>query len=154
MKRKGKLWIRIFPDKPVTKKPLEVRMGKGKGALEYWVAVVRPGRMLFEMDGVPEALARESLRLAAAKLPDHDAVRAAARAPRDGARGTTMKATELRELTDEELGQRYREAEKELFNLRMQQATGQLEKPSRLRDCAARWRGSMTVMNERKGNAA
>lgn len=68
VKRKGKVWIRIFPDKPVTKKPLETRMGKGKGAPEYWVAVVKPGRILFEMDGVPEALARESMRLAAAKL--------------------------------------------------------------------------------------
>lgn len=69
MKRKGKLWIRIFPDKPVTKKPLETRMGKGKGAVEGWVAVVKPGRMLFEMDGVSEALARDAIRLAAAKLP-------------------------------------------------------------------------------------
>jgi large subunit ribosomal protein L16 len=68
MKRKGKLWIRIFPDKPVTKKPIEVRMGKGKGNPEYWVAVVRPGMMLFEVDGVPDHIARESLRLADAKL--------------------------------------------------------------------------------------
>jgi len=68
MKRKGKLWIRIFPDKPVTKKPIEVRMGKGKGNPEYWVAVVRPGMMLFEVDGVPDKVARESLRLADAKL--------------------------------------------------------------------------------------
>ncbi len=69
MKRKGKLWLRVFPDKPYTKKPLEVRQGKGKGPVEGWVAVVRPGRMLFEMDGVPEAVAREALRLAASKLP-------------------------------------------------------------------------------------
>ena len=69
MKRKGKLWIRIFPDKPITKKPLETRMGKGKGAVEGWVSVVKPGRMLFEVSGVSEAVARESLRLAATKLP-------------------------------------------------------------------------------------
>ena len=69
MKRKGKLWIRIFPDKSYSKKPLEVRMGKGKGAVEGWVAVVRPGRLLFEMDGVTEAQAVECLRLAATKLP-------------------------------------------------------------------------------------
>jgi len=69
MKREGQLWIRIFPDKPVTKKPLEVRMGKGKGAVEYWAAVVRPGRMLFELDGVPADIAVEALRLAAQKLP-------------------------------------------------------------------------------------
>jgi len=68
MKRKGKLWIRIFPDKPVTQKPVEVRMGKGKGNPEYWVAVVKPGAVLFEVAGVTEQMARESLRLADAKL--------------------------------------------------------------------------------------
>lgn len=69
MKREGKVWIRIFPDKPITSKPAEVRMGKGKGALDYWVAQIKPGRVLFEMDGVPEEVAREALRLAAQKLP-------------------------------------------------------------------------------------
>ncbi len=69
MKREGQLWIRIFPDKPITKKPAEVRMGKGKGAPEYWAAVVRPGRMLFELDGVSPEVAKEALRLAAQKLP-------------------------------------------------------------------------------------
>ena len=69
MKREGQLWIRIFPDKPITKKPLEVRMGKGKGSVEYYAAVVNPGRMLFEMDGVPFEVAKEALRLAAQKLP-------------------------------------------------------------------------------------
>ena len=69
MKRKGKLWIRIYPDKSVTSRPPETRMGKGKGQPEYWVAVVRPGNILFELAGVPESVARESLRLAANKLP-------------------------------------------------------------------------------------
>ncbi|MDQ3796715.1 MAG: 50S ribosomal protein L16 [Pseudomonadota bacterium] len=69
VKRGGKIWIRIFPDKPVTKKPLEVRQGKGKGNVEYWVAQVQPGRVLYEMEGVEEDVAREALRLAAAKLP-------------------------------------------------------------------------------------
>ena len=69
MKRKGKLWIRIFPDKSVTARPPETRMGKGKGQPEYWVATVRPGNILFELDGVTESVARESLRLAADKLP-------------------------------------------------------------------------------------
>jgi large subunit ribosomal protein L16 len=69
MKREGQVWIRIFPDKPVTKKPAEVRMGKGKGAPEYWVAVVRPGRIIFEAEGVPIEVAKEALRLAAQKLP-------------------------------------------------------------------------------------
>src|SRR6478672_13525239 len=69
MKREGNVWIRIFPDKPITKKPQEVRMGKGKGNPEYWAAVVEPGRILFEADGVPVAVAKEALELAAAKLP-------------------------------------------------------------------------------------
>ena len=69
IKRGGKVWIKIFPDKPVTKKPAETRMGKGKGAPEYWVAVVKPGRVMFEIEGVSEDVARDALRLAAQKLP-------------------------------------------------------------------------------------
>ena len=69
MKREGKVWIRIFPDKPITNKPAEVRMGKGKGAPSHWVAVVRPGRIMFEADGIPMEIAKEALRLAAQKLP-------------------------------------------------------------------------------------
>jgi large subunit ribosomal protein L16 len=69
MKREGKVWIRIFPDKPITSKPLEVRMGKGKGAVDHYVAVVKPGRIMFEIDGVPHEVAIEALRLAAQKLP-------------------------------------------------------------------------------------
>ena len=69
VKRGGKIWIRVFPDKPITKKPLEVRQGKGKGAVEFWVALIQPGRVLYEMEGVTEEMAREALGLAAAKLP-------------------------------------------------------------------------------------
>src|SRR6266496_4041974 len=69
MKRRGKVWLRVFPDKSITKKPLEVRMGTGKGGVESWVAVIRPANVLFEVDGVTEAVARESMRLASAKLP-------------------------------------------------------------------------------------
>jgi large subunit ribosomal protein L16 len=69
MKREGNVWIRIFPDKPITKKPLEVRRGKGKGAPDHWAAVVKPGRILFEIDGVPLQIAQEALQLAASKLP-------------------------------------------------------------------------------------
>ena len=69
IKRGGKVWIRVFPDKPVTKKPLEVRMGKGKGGVEYWVAQIQPGKVLYEIEGVSEELAREAFALAAAKLP-------------------------------------------------------------------------------------
>jgi large subunit ribosomal protein L16 len=69
IKRGGKIWVRVFPDKPITKKPQETRMGKGKGAPEQWVCVIRPGRIMFEMEGVPEGDARKAMRLAAAKLP-------------------------------------------------------------------------------------
>jgi large subunit ribosomal protein L16 len=69
IKKGGKLWIRVFPDKPITKKPLEVRMGKGKGSVEYWVALVQPGKILYEMDGVPHDIAIEALSLAGSKLP-------------------------------------------------------------------------------------
>jgi large subunit ribosomal protein L16 len=69
VKRGGKLWIRVFPDKPISKKPLEVRMGKGKGSVEYWIAQIQPGRMLYEIEGISEELAREAFSLAAAKLP-------------------------------------------------------------------------------------
>ena len=69
VKRGGKLWIRVFPDKPVSKKPLEVRMGKGKGAPEFWVAVIKPGRILYELEGITDQMAKDALRLAASKLP-------------------------------------------------------------------------------------
>jgi large subunit ribosomal protein L16 len=69
VKRQGKIWIRVFPDKPITSKPLEVRMGKGKGGVDHWVALIKPGQMLFEMQGVDEKIAREAFTLAAAKLP-------------------------------------------------------------------------------------
>ena len=69
VKRQGKIWIRAFPDKPITEKPLEVRMGKGKGNVEYWVALIQPGKVLYEMDGVSEEIARQAFALAAAKLP-------------------------------------------------------------------------------------
>ncbi|MFT5277364.1 MAG: large subunit ribosomal protein L16 [Glaciecola sp.] len=69
VKRQGKIWIRVFPDKPITEKPLEVRQGKGKGNVEYWVCQIQPGRVLYEMEGVPESIAREAFALAAAKLP-------------------------------------------------------------------------------------
>ena len=101
IKRGGKVWIRIFPDKPITKKPAETRMGKGKGNPEGWVAVVKPGRMMFELEGVDDARRRErALELAAAKLPVKSQVRDA----RGGAarRSYAVKADEIRELTDEE----------------------------------------------------
>ena len=89
IKRGGKIWIRVFPDKPITKKPLETRMGKGKGAPEQWVAVIKPGRILYEMEGVPEKWRAQALRLAAAQAADQDEVREARRTEVDG-----MKAGE------------------------------------------------------------
>ena len=99
LKRGGKVWIRIFPDKPLTKKPLETRMGKGKGAPEMWVAVVQPGRILFEMEGVEGPLAKEAFRLAAHKLVDSDD---------HGGRGGAwpMEAKELREMSADDLAQK------------------------------------------------
>ncbi len=93
IKRGGKIWIRVFPDKPITKKPQETRMGKGKGAPEEWVCVVRPGRILFEMEGVNETDAREAMRLAVGEAPDQDQVRDAVR----GGEGV-MKVAEFRDL--------------------------------------------------------
>ena len=94
MKRAGRVWIRVFPDVPVSKKPTEVRMGKGKGTPEFWVARVKPGRVMFEIDGVGDQVAREALRLAAAKLPLR--TRVVARIEVRSARGKTMKAAQVR----------------------------------------------------------
>ena len=123
VKRGGKIWIRVFPDKPITKKPQETRMGKGKGAPEQWVCVVRPGRILFEMEGVPEAEARKAMRLAAAKLPipTKFATRFAA------GEGVMTKVSEFRDLGADELRQRERDMDDQLFRLRIQKSMGQTE---------------------------
>src|SRR5207247_9585718 len=124
MKRKGKLWIRIFPDKSVTSRPPETRMGKGKGQPEYWVATVRPGNILFELDGVPESVARESLRLAADKLPvrtkllTRHHVRAAEQ---------PMKMKEFSELGMDELLTKRRDLRQESLHLQLHQESGPLE---------------------------
>ena len=102
--RGGKIWVRVFPDKPITKKPQETRMGKGKGAPEQWVCVVRPGKVLFEMEGIPEKEAREAMKLAAAKLPIMTKFATPVRAGEDA-----MKAAELRDLGVDELGVKERE---------------------------------------------
>ena len=93
IKRGGKIWVRVFPDKPITKKPQETRMGKGKGAPEGWVAVIKPGRILFEMEGVDETEARRAMELACGEAADQDEVRDPLRAGE-----SVMKASELREL--------------------------------------------------------
>ena len=120
IKRGGKVWINVFPDKPLTKKPAETRMGSGKGSPEGWVAVVKPGRVMFELAGVPEPLAREAMRLAGHKLP--------VKTKFVTARGRLMTtAKELRDLHDDELVEQIKTARRELFGLRFQHATGELE---------------------------
>ena len=109
IRRTGRLWIRIFPDVPVSSKPAEVRMGKGKGSPEFWVARVKPGRILFELDGIPGPLAKTAFERAAEKLP-------------------------IKVKTDDQLQQQLGELKREQFNLRFQAATNQLEKPSRVRE--------------------
>ena len=126
IKRGGKVWINIFPDKPYTKKPAETRMGSGKGTPEGWVAVVKPGRVMFELSGVPEPLAREAMRLAGHKLPVKTKF-----VMREGA-GQQMKAVEVHNLEDPQLVEFADNARQEVFNLRFQHATGQLENTARL----------------------
>ena len=121
MKRAGRVWIRIFPDVPVSKKPLEVRMGSGKGTPELWVARVEPGRILFEIDGVTVAVAKEALALAAAKLPIKTRFVERIASRRDMKAGR-HQSDDQRQIDDEVL-----KLKKEQFNLRFQRATGQLE---------------------------
>ena len=143
--RGGKIWVRVFPDKPITKKPQETRMGKGKGAPEQWVCVVRPGRVLFEMEGVSEKDAREAMRLAAAKLPIHDQVRDPLRAGEDA-----MKAAELRDLGADELGAKERELTDQLFRMRIQKSMGQLEAPDKMRTVRRDLARIKTVLRQKR----
>ena len=128
IKRGGKVWINIFPDKPITQKPAETRMGSGKGNPERWVAVVKPGRVMFELSGVPEPTRPRGHASRDAQAPDQDPLRG------PSGRGLSPMATakELRELNDTELEHRLGEAKEELFNLRFQNATGQLDNISRI----------------------
>src|SRR3989442_12314410 len=112
IKRGGKVWINVFPDKPVTKKPAETRMGSGKGSPEGWVAVVKPGRVMFELAGVPEPLARDAIRLAAHKLP----VKSKFVLREDHA--VTVQAKRLRDLTEPQLRKQAADLRKDLFGLR------------------------------------
>ena len=129
MKRAGRVWIRLFPDVPVSKKPTEVRMGKGKGTPEFWVARVKPGRVMFEIDGVTDA---GGARVAAARRRQAAAQDARGRAHRGGLR--TMKAGQVRGLTVDQLNDELVKLKKEQFNLRFQAASGQLENTARVRE--------------------
>jgi large subunit ribosomal protein L16 len=120
MKRAGRVWIRIFPDVPVSKKPAEVRMGSGKGTPELWVARVKPGRVIFEIDGVTVQTAKEALSLAASR--SEEVVMA------------EMKPDDIRRMSSDQMDDAVLNLKKERFNLRFQRATGQLENTSRLRE--------------------
>ena len=136
VKRGGQVWTSIFPDKPITKKPAETRMGKGKGNPEYWVAVVKPGRILYEMDGVTPDIAREAFRLASHKLPI--ATKCVVRGEfwisrRDVKQEHAYGSERIEQLTGAELYEKEKQLVQELFNLRFQFGTGRLENPMQIR---------------------
>ena len=142
IKRGGKVWINIFPDKPYTEKPAETRMGSGKGNPEGWVAVVKPGRVMFELAGVEEDLARDAMRLAGHKLP----IKTKFVQARGGG---GVKASEAHALDDHDLVVRLREAREEAFNLRFRHATGELENTSRLSEARRDVARLLTVARQR-----
>ena len=143
IKRGGKVWINVFPDKPITKKPAETRMGSGKGNPEGWVAVVKPGKVMFELAGVPEDLAKDAMRLAGHKLPIRTKF-----VRREGAE-QSMKASEAHNLKDDELVERIRQTREEQFALRLQHATGELENTSRITRVRRDVARLLTVAKER-----
>src|SRR5580704_770297 len=147
IRRGGKVWITIYPDRPLTKKPAETRMGSGKGAPEWWIANVKPGRVMFELSGVPEPIAREALRRAMHKLPMKCKFEAGRRG---GVMAKGLAAADLRTWTEEELELKLTEAKIELFNLRFQAATGQLESHGRLRAVRKEIARIYTVKRERE----
>jgi large subunit ribosomal protein L16 len=129
IKRGGRVWIRVFPDKPISRKPAEVRMGNGKGNPEYFVCEIQPGKIIFEMDGVDAALAKEAFALAAAKLP----FRTASVHRLLGEGNPSMKASELRAKSGDDLQKELNELLKAQFGLRMQHATQQLANTSQIK---------------------
>ena len=136
IKRGGQVWIKIFPDKPITEKPAETRMGSGKGSPEYWVAVVKPGRVMFEIAGVPEETAREAMRLAMHKLPIK-------------CKFVKKEAAEVRDMTTLELDNKLADLKKELFALRFQHAVNQLDNPTRLKAVKKDIARIKTILRER-----
>ena len=144
IKRGGKIWIRVFPDKPITGKPLEVRQGKGKGNVEYWVAQIQPGKVLYEVQGVSEEMAREAFALAAAKIPLATHI-----CETDG---DVMKATELREKSPVDLNKQLLALREAQFKLRMQKSTGQLGQTHLLKQNQREIARVKTVLTEKAGN--
>ena len=149
IKRQGRLWIRIFPDVPVSSKPAEVRMGSGKGSPEFWVARVKPGRILFELDGVPGPLAKAAFERAAEKLPIKTKV--VARLGETLARGGRKMAADRRSQGQDRrpAAEQLVELKREQFNLRFQAATNQLEKPARVREVRRTIARIKTLQSER-----
>ena len=143
IKRGGKVWINIFPDKPVTEKPAETRMGSGKGNPERWVAVVKPGRIMFELSGVNETLAKEALSRASRSCPSRPAS-----SPARG--GLMATGAEVRELDDGSCSTTWLEPKQELFNLRFQHVTGQLDNYRRLGQVRKDIARINTVLRERE----
>ena len=149
VKRGGKIWIRLFPDKPVTKKPAETRMGKGKGAPDHWVAVVRPGKILFEMEGVTPQDASEAMRLASHKLPLRTRI-CKARISSALKRKKIMKSEKIRNLTDEELSHQERDLNDQLFKLKFQLNMGQTESLKKIRGMRRDIARVKTISRERE----
>ncbi len=153
IKRGGRIWIRIFPDKPMSQKPAEVRMGNGKGNPEYYVAEIQPGKVLYEMDGVDEALAREAFALAAAKLP----IRTTFVHRLLGGREDTMKTSERRKdlnaKSPDELTTELHALLREQFGLRMQKATQQLTNHSKLPEVRRDIARVRTLLHQKAGQA-
>ena len=149
IKRGGKIWVRVFPDKPITKKPQETRMGKGKGAPEEWVCVVRPGRIMFEMEGVTEAEARRGDAARGGEAADQDEVRDPVRAGEG-----VMKAAEIRELTVDDLRARVKDLDDQLFRLRIQKSMGQLEAPAKVREVRRDLARIKTILREKERQAS
>lgn len=146
MKREGKVWIRIFPDKPMTSKPAEVRMGKGKGAPSHWVAVVKPGRIMFEAEGVPLAVAKEALRLAAQKLP----VKTKFVVRPDYVEQRNMKGSELKDLSEKDLLERLNELKEALGQMKFQHSVTGLESPIQIKGSRRDVARVLTELNSRK----
>lgn len=146
MKREGKVWIRIFPDKPMTSKPAEVRMGKGKGAPSHWVAVVKPGRIMFEAEGVPVAVAKEALRLAAQKLP----VKTKFVVRPDYVEQRKMKGSELKDLSIKDLQERLNELKETLSQMKFQHSVSGLESPIQIKGSRKDVARILTELNSRK----
>ena len=145
IKRGGKIWIRVFPDKPITKKPQETRMGKGKGAPEEWVCVVRPGRILFEMEGRQRDRRARSDAAGRGEAADQDQVRDPVR----GGEGV-MKVAEFRDLQVDELRQREKDLDDQLFRLRIQKSMGQLEAAHKLKALRRDLARVKTVLREKE----